>query len=231
MAVANKNIPITSIILEQLGFVMNQHLYPFPYYEYENKEKKFKIGYAFPNGSNKTKFKENWIEIDSETAYIGHMTCTNLDCFRHVLNLCGIDEEFKLDDINGFDGTIAKAWRSGNNCFEGYYINNISIIDYVEGEYNFSNHNVFATQKQAKSALAMAQISQIMANDKRFGGVVTDEEWNDSTLLKHVIGRQYREVCPASVNIIYHFLAFHTEEQRELFLKENKDLVRDYLMI
>lgn len=29
----------------------------------------------------------------------------------------------------------------------------------------------------------------------------------------------------------YTFLAFHTEEQRDLFLKENKDLVKDYLMI
>ena len=29
----------------------------------------------------------------------------------------------------------------------------------------------------------------------------------------------------------YCFLAFHTEEQRELFLEENEDLVRDYLML
>lgn len=28
----------------------------------------------------------------------------------------------------------------------------------------------------------MAQISQIMANDKRFGGVVTDEEWADENI-------------------------------------------------
>lgn len=28
-----------------------------------------------------------------------------------------------------------------------------------------------------------------------------------------------------------HFLSFHTQEQRDLFLKENEDLVKDYLMI
>ena len=31
--------------------------------------------------------------------------------------------------------------------------------------------------------------------------------------------------------IEYYFLAFHTPKQRDLFLKENEDLVRDYLMI
>lgn len=34
------------------------------------------------------------------------------------------------------------------------------------------NYDVFATMKQAKSALAMARISQLMAHDERYGGVV-----------------------------------------------------------
>lgn len=31
--------------------------------------------------------------------------------------------------------------------------------------------------------------------------------------------------------ILYKFIAFHTEEQRDEFLKNNEQLVKDYLMI
>ena len=94
-----------------------------------------------------------------------------------------------------------------------------------------SSYNVFATRRQAKSALAMARISQIMANDERFGGVITDEEWNSADLLKYVIARERGDISLSIYYTVYHFLAFHTRGQRDLFLKENEDLVRDYLCL
>lgn len=100
------------------------------------------------------------------------------------------------------------------------------VIDNIE-----CNYNIFATERQAKSALAMARISQIMANDDRFGGVVTDEEWNNTSILKFIIKRlNNRILIDAGINY-YYFLAFHTAEQRDLFLRENMDLVKAYLMI
>ena len=90
--------------------------------------------------------------------------------------------------------------------------------------------DTFATEKQAKSALAMAQISQIMANDERFGGVVTNLEWNDVTMTKRCIIRCGKNLIAYDSELNYQFLAFHTEEQRELFIEENEDLVKDYLM-
>lgn len=126
-----------------------------------------------------------------------------------------------------------KRWRDGNPHVDGWD----SSSDYITGKYyglpwKDGNLNIFATKKQAKSALAMAQISQIMANDDRFGGAVTDKEWEDTDLDKYVI---LRNNMNATVNGIAHynysFLAFHTPEQRDLFLKENEDLVKDYLMI
>lgn len=77
----------------------------------------------------------------------------------------------------------------------------------------------------------MAQISQIMANDSRFGGSVSDEEWDNHTKPKYVIIRKQNDIVKDRYWITDAFLAFHTEEQRDLFLKENKDLVKDYLMI
>lgn len=131
---------------------------------------------------------------------------------------------------------IVKRWRDNKNIIKGYYITSLSVISPTGNttcDYNLpENHNVFATEKQAKSALAMAQISQIMANDERFGGVVTDEEWENVNIIKHIITRlESKHINETVCNISYTFLAFHTEKQRKLFLEENEDLVKQYLMI
>lgn len=94
-----------------------------------------------------------------------------------------------------------------------------------------TNYKVFATKKQAKSALAIARISQIMANDERFGGVVTDEEWENEKMRKSAILRVNNDLHKDTLYSYHSFLAFHTTEQRSLFLEENEQLVKDYLMI
>ena len=74
----------------------------------------------------------------------------------------------------------------------------------------------------------MARISQIMANDNRFGGTITDEEWNYDR--KYVIIRRGTKLG-VETKYCYEYLAFHTNEQAELFLSENEDLIKDYYMI
>ena len=122
---------------------------------------------------------------------------------------------------------------NNSKIISGWFISsNDATIKPVVNMYNVkTTHNVFATDKQAKSALAMAQISQIIANDKRFGGIVTDKEWNDSLISKYVIKRERNNIICDCHMVCYQFIAFHTFEQRTLFLKENEDLVRDYLML
>lgn len=119
-----------------------------------------------------------------------------------------------------------------DNTFCGFHINNVSSIAEVYNAHNTKKfYNIFATRKQAKSAIAMARISQIMANDiKNFGGVVTNEEWEDSHW-KYVIHRNDGNNIATTTCHNYHFLAFHTEAQRDLFLEKYRDLVKDYLMI
>ena len=88
--------------------------------------------------------------------------------------------------------------------------------------------NVFIDKKHAKSALAMAQISQLMPY---YGGAITNEEWlanYDKYIIRN--GRNEIDVLP-KVSYERHFLAFHTPEQRDEFLKYNKQLIKDYLMI
>ena len=91
-----------------------------------------------------------------------------------------------------------------------------------------TNKDVFATERDCMSALAMAQISQIMRNDERFGGVVTDEEWMDYSKGKYCIERDGDHLSYPKLTCRYSFLAFHTLEQMDLFIEENGGLVRQF---
>ena len=74
----------------------------------------------------------------------------------------------------------------------------------------------------------MAQISQLIPF---YGGEITDEEWKDGDMKKYVIMRDSSEVKCVVCYLNYDFLVFHTKEQRDEFLKNNEQLVKDYLMI
>lgn len=139
-----------------------------------------------------------------------------------------IDKENSTFDCIKFK-PVAKRWRDSNNTVTGFYISNRQKINPTAFNHDIGD-GIFATEKQAKSALAMANISQIIANDKRFGGVVTNEEWNIGTT-KYIIERNCNSIHVDSSIVSYSFLAFHNREQRDLFLEENEDLVKDYLMI
>ena len=144
-----------------------------------------------------------------------------------------IDKEHSTFDCIRFKPIEKKKWRDNENAdVAGYYITyGGRISDQPQGKNIKENYGLFATEKQAKSALAMARISQIMANDKRFGGVVTYEEWENGKVHKFVIMRSGNCIQVNTNWVEYQFLAFHTLEQRNLFLEENEDLVKDYLML
>ena len=126
-----------------------------------------------------------------------------------------------------------KRWVDDENARgTGWFIDSYSDLISDECLLNEeANRNVFATKKQAKSALAMARISQIMAHDERYGGVVTDKEWKSSKIDKFVLYRHEDKITYGLTSHTYRFLAFHTAEQCDLFLAENEQLVKDYLMI
>lgn len=140
------------------------------------------------------------------------------------------EKNYKWDTDTLTLSKIQKRWRDNEyKTISGYYTHTDSRIIYSEDHSNTKeNYNLFATKKQAKSALAMAQISQIMANDERFGGVVTDEEWTDKSWYSIIrINNDLR----TATRFCYELLAFHTKKQADLFLEENRDLVKDYYMM
>lgn len=90
------------------------------------------------------------------------------------------------------------------------------------------NERVASSEKVAKSMLAMAMISQLMPY---YGGEITDEEWANDNILKYRIVRVGSHISALKSTTSCSFLAFHTEKQRDNFLKYNYELVKDYLML
>lgn len=112
----------------------------------------------------------------------------------------------------------------------GFWINGAAIISKYSDEFvpNIENKDVAISEKVAKSMLAMAMISQLMPY---YGGEVTDEEWKNEDITKYIIVREGAKIDIYSHYILYSFLAFHTKEQRDEFLKYNEQLIKDYLML
>ena len=87
---------------------------------------------------------------------------------------------------------------------------------------------IFATEKQARSALAMAQLSQLMA--------VYNDGWEfkpDGTIKNngYVLLRIENQICRDYFSSQYQFLAFKTRELRDEFLKNFEPLIKEYFMI
>jgi len=144
-------------------------------------------------------------------------------------------EEYEISEQSGEEIILRKKqpkypkWEE-LKTIKGYYIHGStsSIEEYESYKPNCFDRNIFLTVKHAKSALAMAQISQLMPY---YGGEITDEEWRDFNITKMVIMRKGNAVAKEISFSMHEFLAFHTEEQRDEFLKNNEQLVKDYLMI
>lgn len=88
--------------------------------------------------------------------------------------------------------------------------------------------DVAVSEKVCKSMLAMAQISQLMPY---YGGAISDGEWRNGDVVKYSIQRVKNKIGIDYCYTRYCFLAFHTPEQRDDFIKYNERLVKDYLMI
>ena len=132
---------------------------------------------------------------------------------------------FTKEELEGKD-EIPSWWDLKK--IEGYFIDRSSNICIETGlGIQHAIKNVFATESQAKSALAMAQLSQLM---KALG----DEckvDWFVATN-KFCINRfdnklGYGIGTGAHINT-YHFLAFKTASVRDAFLAKHEELIKQY---
>ena len=148
-----------------------------------------------------------------------------------------IPEGYEIDKENSTFECIKFKRKDETNTWEdlksvqGYYINTWSNISKIESNLvDDQNKNIFASEKHAKSALALAQISQLIPY---YGGEITDEEWSDSSTTKYVVDCvQGHLLCDSFIGR-KGFIAFHTKEQRNAFMSfpENIQLVKDFYMM
>lgn len=112
----------------------------------------------------------------------------------------------------------------------GCYMNNSHIYTDYEGKPCEENKDVYLTDKYAKSALALAQISQLMPY---YGEEITDEEWKSDICKYSITISSNGNIHKMATIYIKDMISFHTAEQRDRFLSfpENVQLVKDLYMV
>lgn len=143
-----------------------------------------------------------------------------------------VPEGYEIDKENSsFEKIVFKEKKYEVNCWKdlkcvpGVYITENSCINSAPaGLVLPHNRNVFLNEKYAKSALALAQISQLLPHYD------TDVYWNILDP-KYCICRVKKELAILPFAKHYHILAFNTEDEAERFLKHNEQLVKDFYML
>lgn len=139
------------------------------------------------------------------------------------------EEGWEIDVENSTLGDIAfkkiekglpKTWEE-LEIVSGYYINSDSALDMcLNAEAIKHDRNIFATEKQAEACIALSQLSQLIQvyND---GWVAdyTNGEW------KYQIIFFNNAIDVACVTKMQSFLTFRTEEIRNKFLENFRELI------
>lgn len=139
--------------------------------------------------------------------------------------------EFKEMALSAFTeaelNPIRNEWESKiyRKDIDGFYISSLSYVVQLKNNCSKSDKATFKTENQAKSALAYAQLTQLMALPEYNGDWVPD--WSDGDT-KFVIRR-----CVNTIDVDYytntqHFIAFKSREIRDKFYENNYDLLKEY---
>ena len=140
--------------------------------------------------------------------------------------------EFKEMALSAFTESelnpIRNKWEErfiGENI-QGFYIGNDAEIYLEDSIANYSEKGTFKTEKQAKSALAYAQLTQLMALPEYNGDWVPD--WSSNDEYKYVIRRYGHGLDTDYYSNTHHPISFKSEEIRDKFLENNLDLLKEY---
>lgn len=134
-----------------------------------------------------------------------------------------------LSDFSDYELGINNlpTWSELTIC-SGSWIETNGIIKSVISDFKLLNSiNVFATEKQAQSALAMAQLSQLM----KALGDECEVDWENGNNNKYCIIRNSNNILYVTYIYSYQFLAFKTEKVRSMFYKKHKELIKQYFML
>ena len=123
---------------------------------------------------------------------------------------------------------IRNEWESKilGKDIDGFYISSLSYVVQFKNNCAKRDNATFKTEKQAKSALAYAQLTQLMALPEYNGDWVPD--WSDDCEAKYIIRRVRNGIDTDYYSITHHHIFFKSEEIRDRFMKNNYDLLKEY---
>ena len=123
---------------------------------------------------------------------------------------------------------LPKMW-SELGLIEGWYVDDkySGIGRTMNLPSDRQNRNVYASYQSAQSALAYAQLTQLM---KVYNGD-WEPDWNDENQLKYCILRRDNCIVPFFTASTMVFLAFKTAGLREEFLLNFPDLIKTFYQI
>lgn len=121
-----------------------------------------------------------------------------------------------------------KSWEDAfiGKPIRGYWVNNYSDIIMADKDAISCDKNVFKTEKQAKSALAYAQLTQLIALPCYNGDWVPN--WDDLSQQKYYIIRLKSDLVKINYSSYFYFLAFKSEEVRDVFFDNHIDLIKQF---
>ena len=138
--------------------------------------------------------------------------------------------EFKEIALSAFTESelnpIRNEWESKfiGKEIKGYYSTNSKILE-AKGNCSSRCKDIFRTEKQAKSALAYAQLTQLMALPEYNGDWVPD--WSDDCI-KYTIERWINNLALCTRKNSFENIFFKSEEIRDKFFENNLDLLKEY---
>ena len=123
---------------------------------------------------------------------------------------------------------IRNEWKSKfiGKEIKGEYIAHDGCIYKIDCICNYSEKGTYKTEKQAKSALAYAQLTQLMALPEYNGDWVPD--WSNDDECKYIIRRYGNEIGTNFFINTHYPISFKIAEIRDKFLENNLDLLKEY---
>ena len=117
------------------------------------------------------------------------------------------------DRITAYGTRFVSGWYLGGDCV------------YKETNEENTDKSTFKTEKKAKSALAYAQLTQLMALPEYNGDWVPD--WSDDNH-KFIIRRHGNDLETDYYLKTHYSISFKSKEIRDKFLENNLDLLKEY---
>lgn len=137
-------------------------------------------------------------------------------------------KELALSVFNEDELETKNSWERSFIDFpmNGFFIYGDNYKNYSSQKASISEKSVFKTEKQCKSALAYAQLTQLMALPEYNGD--WEPLWYCGGMSKHAILRSGSNIIKATLGNAYDKIVFKSESIRDAFYDEYMDLLKTY---